>query len=75
MDMRAEISARSRFALLEDQTQRRQGQSIAEAATQFDLKRAWERLRRRLAIIVISVAVGGSLSLLVAGTQVPRCRG
>ena len=64
MDMRAEISARSRFALLEDQTQRRQGQSIAEA--QFDLKRAWERIRRRAAIIVISVAVGGSLSVVAS---------
>jgi Mrp family chromosome partitioning ATPase/capsular polysaccharide biosynthesis protein len=66
MDMRAEISPKLPFALLEDQTQRRQGQSIAEAATQFDLKRAWERIRRRLAIIVISVAVGGSLSVFAS---------
>jgi capsular polysaccharide biosynthesis protein/Mrp family chromosome partitioning ATPase len=66
MDMRAEISPKSRFALLEDQTQRRQGQSTAEATPQFDLNRAWQHIRRRLAIIVISVAVGGSLSVLAS---------
>jgi capsular polysaccharide biosynthesis protein len=66
VDMRVEMPPKSPFALLDDQTRRRSDQSTAEAAPQFDLRRAWGRIRRRLAIIVISAAVGGSLSVVAS---------
>jgi uncharacterized protein involved in exopolysaccharide biosynthesis len=64
--MRVEMPPKSPFALLDDYTRRPPDQSTAEAAPQFDLRRAWGRIRRRLAIIVISAAVGGSLSVVAS---------
>jgi capsular polysaccharide biosynthesis protein len=64
--MRVETPPKSPFALLDDHTCRRPDQSTAEAAPQFDLRRAWGRIRRRLAIIVISATVGGSLSVVAS---------
>jgi capsular polysaccharide biosynthesis protein len=66
VDMRVEMPPKSPFALLDDHTRRGPDQSTAEAAPQFDLRRAWGRIRRRLAIIVISAAVGGSLSVVAS---------
>ena len=66
VDMRVEMPPKSPFALLDNQMRRRPDQSTAEAAPQFDLRRAWGRIRRRLAIVVISAAVGGSLSVVAS---------
>jgi capsular polysaccharide biosynthesis protein len=66
VDMRVEMPPKSPFALLDDHRRPRPDQSTAEAAPQVDLRRAWGRIRRRLAIIVISAAVGGSLSVVAS---------
>ncbi len=57
---------KSPFALLDDHTRRQPDQSTAEAAPQFDLRRVWGCIRRRLAIIVISAALGGTLSVVAS---------
>ena len=61
--MRAEISPKSRFTALDVQPQLWRGKSKPETAPEFDLRRTWEHIQRRIAIIVISVAVGASLSV------------
>ena len=65
MDMRPDISRSARFALFDDQTARVRGPSASENVRRYDLKRALEQIRRRLLIIVASVALGGSLSVAV----------
>jgi polysaccharide biosynthesis transport protein len=66
MDMRAEISGGPRFAVPDRQSDGGQRPSYAEAARPYDLKKSFESIRRRLAIIVFSFAFGGILSA-VAG--------
>jgi capsular polysaccharide biosynthesis protein/MinD-like ATPase involved in chromosome partitioning or flagellar assembly len=62
--MRAELSPKPRFTALDVQPQLWRGESSKpETAPEFDLRRAWEHIQRRIAIIVISVAVGASLSV------------
>jgi len=65
------MSPKSPFAVLDDQTRRPTERLGAEGARQFDFRRARGRIRRRLAIIVISAAVGGSLSVVASIVHKP----
>jgi polysaccharide biosynthesis transport protein len=66
MDMRAKISSGPRFAILDDQPHSGQDRGTTETVRTYDIKQAFDRIRRRAAIIVISVAIGGLLSLVAA---------
>jgi succinoglycan biosynthesis transport protein ExoP len=65
MDMRPEILRSANFLAIKDRTVRRHEPPPAEAARRYDLKRAIRHIRRRLAIVVVSIGVGSLLALAV----------
>ena len=66
MDMRPEIARSPHLALAADQSASFREAPRPDGTPKYDLKRAFGHIRRRLGVIVASVALGASLSLAVA---------
>lgn len=72
MDMGPESSRSPHFALVENQSIPLRGPHPSNGARQYDLRRALLHIRRRLGIIVASIAVGTLLSLVVTVLHKPN---
>ena len=72
MDMRPESSRSPHFALVENQPIPLRAPSPSNGARQYDLRRPLLHIRRRLGIIIASIAVGTLLSLVVTIIHKPN---